>query len=96
MINAYRQFRGETLEPALMVHMINGQDTYLMRKVVQEPRPQMLDEAITKTWAVFRIPLAPLPTHEISSNHRGTHQTQMPHQLMVPTQLDLDFMRPHK
>jgi len=26
-------------QPALMSHMINGQDPYLMRKVVEEPKP---------------------------------------------------------
>jgi len=38
MINAHRQFLDKTLEPALMVHMINGIDPYHMRKVVKEPR----------------------------------------------------------
>ncbi len=42
----HRQFLDKTLEPELMVHMINGLDPYLMRKMVKETRPQTLDEAI--------------------------------------------------
>ena len=94
MINAYRQFLDKALEPALMLHMINGLDQYLMRKVVKEPKPQTLDEAIKKTWEAFRTTPPPMPSQQYPSRHYGTSQAQMPHQPMLPTQMDLDFRRP--
>ena len=94
MITAYRQFVDKALEPALMLHMINGLDPYLMRKVVKEPRPQTLDDAIKKTWEVFRTSPPPLPSYQTPSSHYGSSSTQRPMQQQVPTQMELDFVRP--
>ena len=69
MINAYRQFVDNALEPALMLHMINGLDPYLRRNVAKEPRPQTLDDAITKTWEVFCTSPTALPLHQTSASH---------------------------
>ena len=65
IVQTYRLFIPKEFHPSLMLHMIKALDPYLQRKVIKEPRPKDLDEAIARTWDVFRTaqPPMPLPQH---------------------------------
>jgi hypothetical protein len=41
--------------------MIKALDPYLQRKVLKEPKPQTLDEAVARTWEAFRTAQPPAP-----------------------------------
>ena len=49
VVQAYKLCLDPSLHPALMVNMIKALDPYLRRKVVKEPRPTSLDDAVAHT-----------------------------------------------
>ena len=92
IVQTYRLFIPKDFHHALMLHMIKALDPYLQRKVIKEPRPKDLDDAINRTWEVFRTAQPPTPLTQQVSQHAHVPAIAPPQQ-QAPQQMELDLMR---
>ena len=69
-VQKYRLFIDESFHPTLMLNLVKALDPYLQRKVLKDPKPTTLDEAIARAWQAFRTSQPPIPNPPTSLPQR--------------------------
>ena len=93
VVPEYKLCLNSYLYPALMVNMIKELDPYLRRKVVKEPRPTSLDDAVARTWEPLRAANPQASFVPQASQQVAMQAMAPPPQPPQPQQMELDALR---
>ena len=96
-IQTYKLFISEYFHGTLLINMLKALDPHLQRKVIKEPKPATLDEAIERTWKVFHTAIPPVPqpqvVHAAATSYAPAVATHVNVSTPAPPSMDLDAMR---
>ena len=77
--------------------MSKSMDHYLQRKVIKEPKPATLEEAIQRTWRMFHTAQPPVPqsqvAHAVATSYALAVSEPVHVSTPAPPSMDLDAMR---
>ena len=82
IIQTYKLFISGHFNDTLLINMLKALDPYLQRKVIKEPKPATLEEAIERTWRVFHTAQPQYHSHRLLMQLRLRTPRQLPRQYM--------------
>ena len=86
VIQTYKLFLSEYFHGMLLIHMLKALDQDLQQKVIKEPKPATLEEAIQRTWRVFHTAQPHYHSQRLPMQIRHRTSRQLPRQYMFQHQ----------
>ena len=83
----------------LLINMLKALDSYLQRRVIKEPKPATLEEAIQRTWRIFHTVQPPVPQPQVahavatSCAPAVAPPVHVSIPVFIPPSMDVDAMR---
>ena len=97
IIQTSKLFISEDFHGTIVINILKARNHYFQRKVIKEPKPATLDEAIQRTLRVFNTAQPPVPQpqvpHAVATSYAQAVAPLAHVSTSAPPTIDIDAMR---